>query len=180
MANDIIDAGNGIMVEVATPKNGKPKAAKKLVAKKAKAAKAKKAAADGSKRGVAKPANWVPEKKMGAFDKSDILTLRKPQARILAVLAKAKAPMTRKVLSEKSGVEYAWLCNWVGQPDAAARKAREERWGFTSLVTAGLAKASEVTVDDRKAFAYAITDAGRKALAKYEIAVKEKAKAAKA
>lgn len=171
-----------VATATATPVTAKkaPKSKKAAPAKKAPAPKkVTKKAVDGSLRGVAKPAGWEPSTKMGGFDPKNVLSLRKPQVRLLAVLVKAKGPMSRKVLSEKSGVEYAWLCNWIGQPDAEARKGREARWGFTSLLTLKFVTVKQIDVDDRPTWVYEITASGRTALAKYEAAAKEKAKASK-
>lgn len=162
------------------------KSSKKAPAKKpAKVAPAKKdkkpikKASDGTLRGVAKPKNWKPAKQMGAYDKDDILTLRKPQVRLLRSLSKAKGPLNRGKLSEASGVEYAWLCNWIGQPDADARANREKRWGFTSLLTIGLVKCKLLKVMDKDEWVYEITPAGRSALTKYDAAISAKEKAEK-
>lgn len=133
-----------------------------------------KKATDGTLRGVAKPKNWEPAKKMTPFDPKDILTLRKPQVAILRMLAKARAPLSRPKMMEALPSMGAWLYNWIGQPDDAARLDREERWGFTSLVSAKLAKCKEVTVLESTEWGYEITPAGRKAITDYEAALKQK------
>ncbi len=153
-----------------------PVTASKTAKTEKKARKPLKKASDGSLRGVAKPKGWKPEKPMGGFDKKDILSLRKPQVRILETLKTAKNGLVRKDISERSKVEYAWLCNWIGQPDNAARKDRETRWGITSLLTLKFVTVREGEVDSKKAYIYTITDAGKNALAEYKDASKAKDK----
>lgn len=111
------------------------------------------------------------------------------QARILAVLAKAKAPMTRAMISDKSGVELSWTGVWLGRTDPAARAASEGEWGYTSLQSLKFVTQTTMVIDDATQFVYAITPAGRKELEAYTAAEAakerlkrdaEKAKAARA
>lgn len=64
--------------------------------------------------------------------------LRKPQIRILAVLAKGK-PMTRAMIAEKAPVDVASCTSLIGSHDEAVRKANDKRF-FPSLLGLGLVK----------------------------------------
>jgi hypothetical protein len=61
--------------------------------------------------------------------------LRAAQIRILAKLAKATAPMTRKEIAEKAGCDRAWLTSWLGSTDAKVRAKNDRNDGYPSLIT---------------------------------------------
>jgi hypothetical protein len=92
--------------------------------------------------------------------------LGKPLVRILTTLAKNKAPLTRAQISEKAGVDHAFLSTYLGAHDPDVRKANEAKRGTTGLITRGLVKADEDDRDGRTVVVYVITAAGRAALAK--------------
>jgi hypothetical protein len=112
-----------------------------------KSAKAPKAKAPAAKAPKAKPETNGRAKK----DR-----LRGPQVRILAALAKAKAPLTRREIAAKAECDLAWLVSWVGKIDPKARAASEKATGFPSLLTLGYVTMAE----GDGASAYMITPAG--------------------
>lgn len=193
-----------VATETAAPASSNGKAAKvKKAAAKVKAVPAKasppkpkkaiKQAADGSLRGVAKPANWKPERTMRGFDPAAPIAhdnrLKAPQIRVLQLLARARAPLARGKIAESTAIDPSWVGVWVGRTDPVKRAESEAKWGYTSLLTLKFAVQKTVTVDDRDTVAYEITAAGRKSLEKHLAAEKaeeatkkdaEKAKVAKA
>lgn len=132
------------------------------------------------KKEAKKPAAKKPAKNAEpTANKMDADKLRKPQGRILVALAKAKAPLTRAKLADASGIDQAWVGDWIGYLDADKRSAQEAKIGYTSLITFGYVKVKEVTVDDRATNAYEITATGRKAAEKFAAEQKEKEAAKK-
>lgn len=171
-----IDAGNGILVEIApVPKT----ASKKPTAKKP-----LKVAVDGSKRGVAKAANWKPETKSSSFaeikERTGASGLRVPQANILTTLAKAKAPMTRAKIAELTGIDQSWVGDWIGYATVEQRAEQERKWGRTALITLKFVKQTITLVDDREVTVYEITPTGRKELDVYTQMLRDKETAKKA
>lgn len=190
--NSTIDAGNGIMVEVA-PTKSKPKGTKpqkhasgsnrketksKWTGKPVKAKAEKKPikqAQDGSLRGVAKPDGWKPEKQLMAsflaaqaegkkgLDLAPFMN--KAQVRSLELMAKAKGPVARQTFVEKGCISSdSYVGVWVGRVKEDERIESEKKWGYVSLVTAGWAKVVQLDDNDKKAWVYEITANGRKAL----------------
>jgi Domain of unknown function (DUF4268) len=91
--------------------------------------------------------------------------LRKPQLRILAALDKANSPLSRTKISENASVDIAWVGDHLGRHDADARKEREAKTGYPSLLTLGYAEGKTLDFEGKEERVYEITDAGRKALA---------------
>jgi hypothetical protein len=92
-----------------------------------------------------------------AATKSSKPTLRAAQVRILAALAKADAPLTRREIAEAAPCDTAGLTEWIGSSDPEKRKANDEKW-FPSLLSRKLISAKDtdaVTV-------YSVTARGRK------------------
>jgi hypothetical protein len=91
--------------------------------------------------------------------------LRKPQLKILAALAgaKVKKPIARKDVAALAGVDNAGCTEWIGSSDPVKRAANDAKH-FPSLVTLGFVSEHKTDVEGKDATAYAITDAGRKAL----------------
>lgn len=102
---------------------------------------------------TAKKATTKPEPKA----KKD--GLRKPQLRILAVLAKGKA-LSRPEISEKAPVDSAACTEYLGSPDPAVRAANDKKH-FPSLLGLGHIKAEQHEGEPVK---YVITASGKKAL----------------
>lgn len=90
--------------------------------------------------------------------------LRKPQLAILAALAKSNKPLTRKEVSEKSGVDPTKIGDYTDRPEQ--KKDTASRWPFPDLVTLKYVRADSVEKDGRDVRAYTITAAGRKAIGK--------------
>jgi len=95
--------------------------------------------------------------------------LRPAQVRILALLAKAIAPVERRWIAKGTGVR-GWLSDYLGQIDPWKRAAREAKTGILSLVTLGLVLPMALfwNYDDpssRKMHCCEITATGREALA---------------
>ena len=88
--------------------------------------------------------------------------LRKEQVRILAALAKANKPLTRKEIAEQAPCDRAWTNMWLGahNPDIRARNDEE----FPSLLSLGYVVENDGERDGRQAWVYEITVAGRDAL----------------
>jgi len=91
-------------------------------------------------------------------------SLRKPQVRILAALAKATKPLTRKEIAEQAPCDEAWLTSWMGVEDDVKRIGE----CFPSLVTLGYVWREK---PDGGPAVHSITEAGRKALAATEEAL---------
>ena len=104
-----------------------------------------------------KPTRKTPTKK-----KEDT-TLRRPQVRILAALAKDKRAMTRQQLADKASVDYAGCVEYLGSYDPTKRKANDKKH-FPSLVSLGHVKAEQHDVDGRVVVVYSITPKGKTAL----------------
>lgn len=104
-------------------------------------------------------------------------SMRGPQVRILAALAKSSKAMTRKQIAEKAPCDLAWCTEYVGSSDAEVRKSNDAK-KFPSLVTLGFIKFA-ATEDGTDGTAYAITDKGRKELTKAKATEDAKAKAKK-
>lgn len=96
--------------------------------------------------------------------------LRKPQVRILQALSKAKGPMNRRQLAEKSAVAESWVIGFTFKACAANTSP--------ALAELGLVKGREIDVEGRKELCFEITPKGRQAMAKALESAKEKAKAA--
>jgi len=129
---------------------------KKKVAKKPIAKAAKKKVAKVTKKKVAKKkkgAKKAPAKEGG---------LRKPQVRILKVLAKAKKPLTRTEISEKGDVDHAMLNSYLGANDESVR-ARNDKKVMVSLLT--LKAVTFDAPESGQGMAYEITKTGKKLLA---------------
>lgn len=105
-----------------------------------------------------------PAKKSAA--KADPEALRKPQVRILQVLAKAKKPLSRADLIAK-GIEATSLGGYIGLHDEEARATQEARDGYKSLLTRKFVRYAPDQDGSGKAF-YQITATGKKALARAE------------
>lgn len=101
--------------------------------------------------------------------KSEKNRLRKPQAAILEVLAKAKGPMTRTQVAERAGYKSAvGIRAEIGWPDLDCRKNYDKNVLPTPcLLTMGWAKELTLDIDGRKEHVIQITPAGRKALEKH-------------
>lgn len=135
-------------------------------------------AAPASSNGKAKkpaskkaPAKKTPAKAAPA--KATKEGLRKPQVRILAVLAKANGkPMTRTKIGELTNLDAAWVGAFIGGSGQRTRP-------FEQLDPAGYVKTTTTKVDDRDITTHSITDKGRKALATFNDAEKAKATAKK-
>src|SRR5581483_500587 len=93
--------------------------------------------------------------------KSAAPSLRKPQVRLLAALAKAKGPMTRGEMATAAKVDPSTVGDYAGPRPADRTEEAAARFPFPALDELKLVKAT----DDRP-FRYTITAAGRKALAK--------------
>jgi hypothetical protein len=87
--------------------------------------------------------------------------LRAAQVRILAALAKATEPMTRKQIAEAAETDLAGLTEWIGSSDDAKRKANDQKW-YPSLITLGLVKAKAAD----GVTTYTITAKGKRAAGK--------------
>lgn len=91
--------------------------------------------------------------------------LRKPQAAILGVLAKAKGPMTRQAISDRAGYSSSvGVYAEIGWPDAKKRAKADK--AHPCLITLGWVREHDLDVDGRKELGIEITAAGRKALEK--------------
>src|SRR5262249_15584825 len=92
--------------------------------------------------------------------------LRPAQVRILAVLAKAKGSMNRRMISDR-GVPGGWLSTHLGKVDPAERAQAEAKSGIVSLLTLGYV-CGRVFKDEcyRKEHLFDITPPGREALAR--------------
>lgn len=112
-----------------------------------------------SKKVATKPA--PVEKTPRAIDPT---RLRKPQLRLLEVLAKAKGPMNRHMLNEKANVDLAWISEYCGKLDPQKRAAADEKYNVRSFVTRGWAKVREIMVEGRGEIVWEITAQGKKAL----------------
>lgn len=170
--------------KTSTAKAATKKPTKVAVAKAVKASKNGKAT-DGTLRGVAKPANWTPPTKQLSYDEikeqckgrglRNHSGIRKPQATILTLLSKARAPMNRAMIAEQTGIDNSWVGDWIGYLDADKRAEQEAKWGRTSLLTKGFVKFKKLTVPDAQPeTVYEITPAGRKELETYNKMVAEK------
>lgn len=95
-------------------------------------------------------------KKAGAAKKTG---LRSPQWRILTCLAKAKAPMSRKQISEKANVDLAFCTEYLGSNDPEKRAANDAKQ-FPSLITLGHVKFGND--EESKGTVYELTAKGRK------------------
>jgi hypothetical protein len=83
--------------------------------------------------------------------------LRTAQVRIIAAMAKAPEPMTRKEIAEAAECDLAGLTEWVGSSDPKKRAANDKRW-FPSLLSSKLVTAK----DADGTTVYTITAKGRK------------------
>lgn len=145
----------------ASPKKKAAKTAKTAAPKKkvAKAApKKEKAAKKAAGTGAGRP------KKEG---------LRKPQVRILAVLAKANRGLTRAEISEKAKVDVAACVEYIGSLDEAKRLANDEKMGWKSLISLKYIKQAASEKEDARGAYYAITALGKAASEKESKAAKE-------
>lgn len=86
--------------------------------------------------------------------------LSKPQVRILAVLAKLKAPAQAALLADKAGVARTWITGFVHRSGKANATLSLHEQKFVKVVELPLDGTS------RKERCYEITSAGRKALDK--------------
>lgn len=103
--------------------------------------------------------------KTEAAPKTEKPGLRKPQVRVLQLLAKAKTPLTRVEISQKAGVDLAALTEYVGSEDAEKRAKNDAK--FMSLVSLGYVKHKKVAMaDGTEKTAHELTAAGRKAAEK--------------
>jgi hypothetical protein len=105
--------------------------------------------------------------------------LRKPQIRILKVLAKAKGPMTADLLGEQAHVDPAWMpnCVWGRISDAPKTGVLKEptplgrtwgeKHGTNTLLMLGYVQARhlDLTGDGKLSRVWEITPAGRHAIA---------------
>lgn len=89
--------------------------------------------------------------------------LRKPQVRILALLAKSKKALTRRQISEGATVDNAFCTEYLGSNDGEVRARNDSK--FKSLRTLGLIKA-ESSGDEKDTTVYTITAKGREGLKK--------------
>lgn len=138
-----LDAGNGLLVEVIeTAEREDSPVAKKPPVPKKKASEPEKIEAP---KEPAQP------------------TLRTPQVRVLAFLAKQKKPVTRKQISEGAPVDVAWCTEYLGSDNDAKRLANDAKH-FPSLITLGYITATPGETDDKPVTTYTITDAGRAAV----------------
>lgn len=138
-------------------------------------------AADGTNRGIVRPAGWIPPEEARQSSAAELkekngTPLRKPQARILALLAKSKGPQPRSTISELTGIDQSWVGDWIGYREKEKRDEQERKWGRTSLITLGCAKWVEVELEGRTVWCAEITAAGRKALEQYNKIMVEKEK----
>lgn len=147
-------SGSEVSAEVA-PKAAKKKAAKKAPAKKA-AKKTAKAAKPAKK--AAKKADKAPRARKEG--------LRNPQVRILKALSKGKS-LTRAEIAEKAPVDVATCVEYIGSHDDAKRIANDKKH-FPSLLTLKYVKAEQHDEGGHDVVRYAITAAGKAALAKAE------------
>ncbi len=91
--------------------------------------------------------------------------LRKPQIRIIKVLAKGR-PMSRAQIAEKAPVDVAGCVEWIGSHDERTRKANDRKH-FPSLITLGLVRLSNISNNEDVVGAiYEITAKGRAEAAK--------------
>ena len=114
----------------------------------------------------------VPEKRKPHKPKTSVSkesangSLRKPQLRILAALAKAKGPLSRAKIAEKANVDVAACVEYVGSTDAKRRVANDKSH-FPSLVSLGLVKHVAVEHDGgHKETCHELTAKGKKAATK--------------
>lgn len=103
-------------------------------------------------------------------------SLRKPQLRILGVLASAKRGLTRSEIIEKAGenpsrLDSAWMCTWVGPTDPAKRRESDEKYKLKSLLTLGFVRIAP-SETEAVGTPYEITAAGKKAYIEFKSALK--------
>jgi hypothetical protein len=91
------------------------------------------------------------------------------QLRVLALLARSKAPLNKAAIMAGASIGAGWVNEIVGHPDADKRAHHDGKWGIT-LVTFGFTKVKRVTVEEgmKPETVWEITAAGRKALVKAE------------
>lgn len=118
----------------------------------------------------AKAAKAAPKSRAEHADRDGIL---RPQARILAALAKASPqPLNKAAIAERADVHPNWVAEYVGSDDMVSDRVR----GCLKLMPAKLVKLVKLPVDDEKGRLernYEITAAGRKALERHEKAQKK-------
>lgn len=152
--SDLIDAGNNIMISAAAPKT----APKKTIPAKA-----------APKKASAKAAKPKTERAPRAAKTG----LRDAQIRILKVMAKARAPLTRVTLNEAVAAVgdfptaekfIQWMADPLGASDPANRPTAEGRCGYPSLLTLKYVSQKTIKILDKPTLVYEITATGRKGL----------------
>lgn len=107
-----------------------------------------------AKKTPAKKTPAAPNKKEG---------LRKPQVRVLEVLAKAgNRAMNRAEIAEKGSVDLAMLNAYIGSNNPE-RRAKNDKSDFVCLLTLGFVKMAPQEEEGRGTY-YTITPAGKNAL----------------
>ena len=142
-------------VAAPAPKKAAPKKTAKKPAKKAPVKKGAKKAAKAVK--TAKGGKKTAKKTAPRAKKEG---LRKPQVRILAVLAKATKGLTRAQIGEKGGVDVPMMNSYIGAHDEKVR-AKNDKIVCPSLLTLGYVKYAPQ--EEGAGVCYAITAAGKKA-----------------
>ena len=145
---------------VAAVKKAPVKKAVKKVAKKApveKAAPAAKEAPAPAKKATKKTVTTI------VAPKAPKDGLRKPQIRILQVLAKGKA-LTRGQISEKAPVDNAFCTEYMGSLNEEVRAKNDAK--YPCLLTLKFIKAETHDIDGKDTVMYSITAAGTAGLAK--------------
>lgn len=140
------------MSEVTTPVAETTSAPVKKVVKKAAT---KKVAKKVAPKKAAKKAATPRAKKDG---------LRKPQIRVLKLLAK-KDGLDRNQISEKAPVDLATCVEYIGSHDPDIRAANDTKH-FPSLISLGLVKAQMHDVKGKNVIQYFITAKGKAEAAK--------------
>lgn len=93
-------------------------------------------------------------------------TISKPQATILYVLSKARGPLTRKQISEITGIDVSWVGDWVGTNSEEMSYLNKQ--GKPSLTQFKAARWVDVEVEGSTVSCAEITATGRSILAAWD------------
>jgi hypothetical protein len=94
---------------------------------------------------------------------ADTPKLRKPQVRILRVLADGRA-RTRQQIVKDAEVERAWCTEYLGSSNADIR-AKNDALRFPSLLTLDLIRSETIDANGKDLVVFEITSKGRRAVA---------------
>jgi hypothetical protein len=134
---------------------------------------------NGSLRGIVRKKGLVVSKEDQSTNAEKVASQLKdktfslPQARILQVLSQADSPLTRKQLSELTGIDTSWIGDWIGTDQESGVSYIERHGKGVPLVKLKLAKWENVQVENRTIACAVITAAGIAALKKFNAARKE-------